>query len=88
MHSKPTELIVCRNQEHAKRLRGKLQDHPNIRVASCTTPSEFRGFAPARITVCEGVDLFMIHDGSRLADILRHRQKTWGDAAVFIDLSN
>lgn len=81
------EMIVCRDERQAKRIRQQVSGNPNIRVVSATHPSQIFGFSPQRITVCEGVDLYQpFHGEGRLVDLLRARQLTCGDRAVFIVL--
>lgn len=81
------EMIVCRDERQAKRVRQQVSRNPNIRVVSATHPSQIFGLSPQRITVCDGVDLYQpFHGEGCLLDLLRSRQLTWGDRAVFIVL--
>lgn len=82
------ELIVCRNEHHARYVRRQVGDQPNIHVASALGGAmAFRASAFAKVTVCEGVDLDRDVDGEGcLEALLRSRQVTWGDRAVFVVL--
>ena len=82
------EIIVCRNEHHARSVRRQVGAQPNIRLVSALGGAmDFTGMAFAKITVCEGVDLARDVDGEGcLEALLRSRQVTWGDRAVFVVL--
>lgn len=81
------EMIVCRDERQAGRVREQVRGNPNIRVVSALHMRDDRGCAPRRITVCDGVDLWRDCGGDGpLGELLRRRQLTWGDRAVFIVL--
>lgn len=83
----PLDMIVCRDERHAHHVRRQTQGIPSIRIVSATRPEQFRGIAPQRIIVCEGVELWRDVTGEGdLESVLRGRQATWGDRAVFIVL--
>ncbi|WP_313348339.1 hypothetical protein [Paracoccus sp. (in: a-proteobacteria)] len=83
----PLDMIVCRDERQAHEVRRQTRRNRSIRVVSATCPAQFRGFAPQRIIVCEGVDLWRNVDGSgSLEALLRSRQLTWGGRAIFIVL--
>ncbi len=50
------EMIVCRDERQAGRVREQVRGNPNIRVVSALHMRDDRGCAPRRITVCDGVD--------------------------------
>lgn len=83
----PPELIVCRDANHAQHVRRQIGHVKHIRVIGPATVQNISGIAPWRITVCEGVSLYRDVQGEgALGALLRSRQKTWGDKAVFVTL--
>lgn len=82
------ELIVCRNEAHADRIRRQVRGHHHITVMSATSGLvPLLGKTYARVTVCEGVDLSADMGGEgHLGALLQKRQTTWGDRAVFVVL--
>lgn len=86
---KDPELIVCRDERHARFVRRQIRRQSHIRVIG-SNPARFSdlcGVAPQRITICEGVDLYRDVDGEGdLGLLLRRRQAIWGDQAIFIQL--
>lgn len=80
------EIMVCRDEQHAKFVRRQLGQSQEVRVI---TPriSQICGISPAKITVMPGVDLDVdvLGEGS-LRDLLRSRQAPWGNRAVFVEL--
>jgi len=81
------ELIVCRNETHARRVREQVRDHSHIHVIGCQSLSQMLAQTFARITVCEGVDLDQDVSGEGpLSRLLRNRQLNWGDRAFTIVL--
>ncbi len=80
------ELIVCRDEQHAQRIRRTLSMDAPVRVV---TPhiSELRGRIYEKITIMPGVDLSQDVDGAgSLRSILHRRQLMWGDRAILIEL--
>lgn len=79
------EIIVCRNEREAQRIRRKVRG-PEVRVVS-PTMAQLLGPSVAKITVQPGVDLTCDVGGmGSLGDLLKSRQVAWGDRAIFIEL--
>lgn len=82
------EAIICRNATHADHVQRQISTQRNIHVISADGGAALlcsRTFA--KVTVCEGVDLRRNVGGEGdLYSLLRSRQLTWGDRAVFIVL--
>lgn len=87
---KPLEWIVCRNQKDAREFQRRFlgrSRNPGVRVI---WPSlrNITGAVAQKITVLPGVDLSENIEGQgRLGDLLRHRQRTFSDKAIFVDLN-
>lgn len=82
------EAIICRDTDQAYSVRNQIGEQPNIHVIHAHAGvSEFCQTAYAKITVCEGVNLRRLMScGCTLETLLRQRQMTWGDRAVFVVL--
>ena len=81
------ELIVCRDDRHAKVIRDALVriGATHIRVMGKPSSAALTGFACARITVAGGVDLAQDVEGEgRLEDLLRARMATCRDSEFIV----
>ena len=80
-------VIVCRDEQHAKRVRRWMKSSSeSVQAISATSPMQFRALAPKRIVVSEGVNLQACVENIPLGAFLRDRQTVWGDRAEFIEL--
>ena len=83
----PPEMIVGNGDALRTIVRANKALPPNVVLAQ-PTMRDIAGRSPYKVTVLPGVDLFQDVEGQgRLIDILRQRQLTWGDSAIFIDLT-
>lgn len=80
-------LIVAASEREAHEIRRQLRKDSPVRVINCQSMSQIMGPPCRTIIVCRDVYLDMILSGEGpLKTLLRRRQLTYGDAAIFIKL--
>ena len=80
------EVIVCADHARASALRRKVPQSAKTIIIWPAT-ALISGISPRRVIVAPDVNLDQDVGGEgRLEDLLRQRQRLWGDKAVFIDL--